>query len=140
MTELSITVTVHVAFFLLNVVTVIFAVPARTPVTLPLASTVATFLLLLFQVSFFDAVLLGSFAVKAQLSPTGNCTFFSDSVTLLGAARTVTLQVAIVFFPDTTVIFAVPFFFAVITPFLLTVATDFFDVLHVTPEISKVYV
>ena len=29
------------------------------------------------------------------------------------------------FLPDFTVIFAVPFFFAVITPLLLTVATDF---------------
>ena len=47
----------------------------------------------------------------------------AGSVTLPGALTTVTVQVATVFLPTVRVIFAVPFFLAVMTPFLLTVAT-----------------
>ena len=87
------TVTLQVVLFLLKVVTVIFAVPFFTPVTIPFSSTVATFLLLLFQVSLFDAVLLGKLTFNLYVSVAGSVSFLIDNVTEPGAFRTVTLQV-----------------------------------------------
>ena len=60
--------------------------------------------------------------------------------TFFGAATTVTVQVPTFFLPDITVIFAVPFFLAVMTPFLLTVATEVLELLKVAFLTLSVYV
>ena len=65
------TVTLHVAVFDPSfVVTVIVALPAATPFTVPFASTVATFVLLLFHVtSWFVALLGATVAVNVVVFP-----------------------------------------------------------------------
>ena len=87
------TVILQVAVFLLKVVTVILADPFLSAFTTPFSSTVATFLLLLFQVSLFEAVFLGRVTVNVYVSVAGSVSFVSDRVTLSGAFWTVTLQV-----------------------------------------------
>ena len=70
--SLSLTVTLQVAVFPpSSVVTVMVASPAFTPVTLPLASTVAMAASLDFQATFLFAASLGAtVAVSVSLSPT----------------------------------------------------------------------
>jgi len=63
--------------------------------------------------------------------------FDFDRETFFGAERTVTLHLPTIMPPDLTVMVAEPFYFAVITPFLLTLATDFFDVLKIALLIPK---
>ena len=118
------TVTLQVADFLLKVVTVILTLPFFRAVTTPFSSTVAIFLLLLFQVSLLEAVFFGRVAFNVYVSVAGSVSFVSDSVILSGAFRTVTLQVPTVFFLDFTIILAEPVSLAVIRPFLSTETTD----------------
>ena len=79
---------VQVAFFLLNVLAVIFTLPMPLPVTRPVLSTVATEGLLLDQVIVADAPPLTE-AVKAMDCPTTVDCFLGNE-TFLGAFFTVT--------------------------------------------------
>ena len=124
------TVTVHVAVSLLNAVTEIFAVPSFNPVTMPFLSTFAIFLLLLFQVSLYDADLLESFAFSCTVLPT--CTVASLNFTSLGSAFTFTFSEAVFpFCVSTVIVVEDPAFLPVIIPPLSTVATFEFLLFHV---------
>ena len=124
----ALTVTEQVAVLLpSSVVTVIVAVPAFNAVTLPL-ETVATEVLLLFQLTFLLVALLGLIvAVRVNSSPSvisQDALSRVTSVTGYTFALTVTEHVAI--FPpssDFTVIVALPGLIAVTTP-SFTDATD----------------
>lgn len=107
--------------------------PAETALTLPLASTVATAVLELLHVTFLLVAVVGFIvAVNVSLAPT-----VIDSVVLFNETPvtgivTVTVHVAVLL-PSAvvTVIVAVPPPFAVTVP-LETVATEVFELLHVT--------
>ena len=120
----SATVTLKSALFPLNVLARIDAVPALRAVTFPDASTDATAESLLAH-WIADAAPLGSLAASCAVFPTSMARLAADSVTFDGALTTFTVTVAFNPFCVLTVIFAVPAFFAVITPPDDTVATFF---------------
>ena len=107
----------------LAVLTVIFALPGLMALTTPFLDTVATFLLLLVQVRAVLALVGVSVAFSVSFLPTFKVAFFLLRVTFVGAAGTVILQVAFLPLAVVTVMMAVPFFSALTTPFLLTLAT-----------------
>ena len=100
---------------------VIVVLPFLTPFTLPFAETVATLLFLEVKVILLLAVFFGSFTLMVKVLPFLSDLVFGVTVIFLGAVFTVTLQVTLLP-PAVAVIFAEPFLFAVILPFL-TVAT-----------------
>ena len=121
----TVTVTAQVAD-LLPAVAVIVAVPPALAVTLPLASTVATDVSLLDQVTVLSVALLGStVAESVAVLPLVSERLVWFSVTLVTSmALTVTAQSAV--FPPSsvvTVITAEPTPWAVTFPFVSTVAT-----------------
>ena len=111
------TVTLHTAFLPLKVFTEMFAVPVPTAVTRPWGSTVATAGLLEAHLSA-DAVLLGRLARSVSASPAPRVAFDLFRVTLEGALRTLTSQVAVIS-PQLAVMTAVPAFLAVTLPLAL---------------------
>ena len=102
---------------------VITAVPVPTVVTTPVEETVATFLLLLVQLTVLLLAFLGrTVAFRVILFPVVSTTELLFSCTLVTGCFTVTLQASF-FFPYFAVIVAVPFLTALTLPFLETVAT-----------------
>ena len=101
----------------------IVAVPLRRPFTTPFEVTVATFLFddlyVIFSSVFFGvafALILNVFPLDIFFTAgTPESFFVFTPVTLI--------FITFFFLPDFTVIFAVPAFFALTTPFALTVAT-----------------
>lgn len=135
----AVTVTLHDAlFFVPSVdVTLIVAVPAFFAVTTPFEDTVATAVFedVHFTVLFAFLPLELTVAFKVSLLPSSNeavVLFNLTFVTLPETTVTFTFAFFLEFFFDVTVIVALPAFFAVITPLLLTVATFLLDVLYVT--------
>jgi hypothetical protein len=136
-TGAALTVTAQVAvLFPSSVVTVIVALPADTPETMPLNDTEATVLLLLLHITFLLVALEGSIvATKVSDPPTVRLVMVLLSVTPVtatGAALTVTAQVAVLL-PSSviTVIVALPTDTPVTKPFEDTVATAGALLLHV---------
>ena len=86
------TVSLHLAFLLLKVLTVMVALPAPTAVIRPVPSTVATFSSLLVQVSVAEAVPFGNEPLSWKVMPVLMVSAVVFSVILPGAALTVTLQ------------------------------------------------
>ena len=114
------TVILQVAVFPLEVFAVMVAVPTDFAVTFPF-DTVATFVLLDFQVTVLSVAFVGVIvAVKFAVLPT-----FSDKAVLFSdileasttGSTTVTLQVAVFPFTVFAVIIAVPSFIALTFPF-----------------------
>lgn len=110
------------------VVTVMFAVPGETPVTNPVPSTVATAVLLEFQLTVFIVAFSGAtVAVNCCVAPVMKEAVVGDTVTLLtGTMEDVTVTSAVaVKLPSTvfTVMVVVPMVRAVTIPPELTVAT-----------------
>ena len=131
-TSAAFTVTVQVAFLLLKVLTVIWAVPGATAVTRPFPSTVATPSALLVQVRA-DAVLFGSVAFSCRVPPTSRFASVTSRVTFVGAFFTVTVQTSDFLLKVLTVILALPTFTPLTMP-SLTVAIFFLLVLQVRAE------
>ena len=110
----------------------IVAVPFFRPLTTPLDVTVATFLLddlkVIFSSVFFGvamALILKDFPLETL--------FAAGTPERFVVFTPVTFTVTTTFLlPDLTVIFAVPAFFALITPLELTVATFLFEEEYVT--------
>ena len=136
----SVTVTSHDALRLVPsvVVAVIVAVPEDLAVTRPLLLTVATDVLLDFHVTVLFVALLGNtVAVNCMEYPLANSAlvlFKEIDVARTTFCLTVTEQDALRLLPSVVlaVIIAVPGFFAVTRPLLLTVATELLLVVHVT--------
>lgn len=130
-----VTVTIHVAVFdPSTVVTVMVAVPFDTAVTTPDALTVATDVLLLFQLTFvLDAVDGFTVATRVLVPPGLRDSDVLFRLTPVTGIVTVTVQVA-VFAPSTvvTVITAVPHAIPWTLPLSSTVATDSLLLCHVT--------
>ena len=124
------TVTIHSALYPFPVLTVIFAFPFDTPVTLavyfPVFSTFALAESLLHcKSSYIFAVFGVNVAVKSTVFVPLKLTvalFLSNAIPV-GLVTTVTLHVAVFLFPVLTVIVASPFFNAVTRPLLSTFAT-----------------
>ena len=94
-TGLAVTVTVQVAL-LPPAVAVMVVVPTPTAVTLPVWSTVATFVLPLFQVTVLSSAFAGTtVAVSCFVLPTTSAVLVSFSVTAETGSFTVTSQVAV---------------------------------------------
>ena len=122
------TVTLIESVFPLWVFTVTVVLPTFLALTTPFALTVAIFLLFTINVKLVWLFLaITGTSVNVSFKPI--VADFMPSETFFGAATTVTLQLASTFLPDMTLIVAVPFFFAVMTPALLTVATAFLELL-----------
>src|SRR5438876_10018872 len=134
-TGTMVTVTVAVPFFP-SLVAVSVAVPAATPVTRPLADTVATAGALLAQVTTrpISAEPFASFGVAVSCTVCPTRTLAVAGVTATEATGTfVTVIAAVPFWPSLlAVIVAVPGVPAVTSPFPLTVATAALLVAHVT--------
>ena len=119
------TETTHLADFL-SAVTVMVATPAFLPVTIPF-ETVAIFLLEDFHETLLTVAFFGLYVgCSATVSPTFTLASFKlTDLTFVAffTTFTVTFAVAFLLLFAVTVIVALPaFFFAVITPLLLTVA------------------
>ena len=117
------TVTIHSALYPFPVLTVIFAFPFDTPVTLavyfPVFSTFALAESLLHcKSSYIFAVFGVNVAVKSTVFVPLKSTvaLLLSNVTPVGLVTTVTLHVAVLLFSVLTVIVAVPFFNAVTRP------------------------
>ena len=122
------TVKAQVALLLLPsaVVTVMVADPGALAVTRPVVLTVATVVLLDFQVTALLEVLLGlTVAVSCKVWPVFSVAEVLLSDTPVASCFTVTVQVAVLFVPSQVlaVIVAVPGPLAVTRPLLLTEAT-----------------
>ena len=132
------TVTIHSALYPFPVLTVIFAFPFDTPVTLavyfPVFSTFALAESLLHcKSSYIFAVFGVNVAVKSTVFVPLKLTvalFLSNAIPV-GLVTTVTLHVAVFLFPVLTVIVASPFFNAVTRPLLSTFATLVLSLVHV---------
>ncbi len=107
---------------------VTFAVPFFLPLTTPLEFTVTT---LLFEVLHFTFFLGATFARRARLCPALMDADFllSDRETYFTFTFTYAVFFLFLLSVTVTLILAAPAFLAVITPFLLTVATLFLVVL-----------
>ena len=132
------TVIVQVAVLLpSSVVTVIFASPSLTAVTLPLPSTVAIFVLSDFHVTFLLVAFSGAtVATNVTVPPTVSVCAVLSSLTPVTATLpfvTVTLQVAVLL-PSSvvTVIFASPSLTPFTLPLASTVAISVLSDFHVT--------
>jgi hypothetical protein len=131
-----ITVTAQVAVLLPStVVTVMFALPMATPVTKPLADTVAIAGALLLNVTALLVALSGvTMGINCSVPPTG---MFKDGILndtpVTDTALTVTAQVAVLL-PSSvvTVMAALPAAMPVTNPLDDTVATELALLLHVT--------
>ena len=132
------TVTAQVAFRLEPsvVATVIVAVPGVSALTTPVASTVATAVLLLVHVSVCDATLAGvTVAVSLNCEPSSTDTEVRSSVIVLARILVpVTAQVAFRLEPSVvaTVIVAVPCASTFTNPVASTVATALLLLVHVS--------
>ena len=129
------TVTVQPAVFPFVLVAVITAVPALFAVTVPLASTVATSLLLLLQLTLLLSVVFSgsTVAVSLYVLPSTIPTVLSlrrTSVTGICFFSTFTVQLALFPFVLVAVITAVPALLAVTVPLASTVATASLLLLH----------
>ena len=138
------TVTLHVAVLLLPsfVFTVIVDVPTAFGVTNPEPFTVATFVLLLVQVTPLLLVVFGAtVAVNCNVLPIFIVAAVLFNVTPVANCLTVTLHVAVLFVPSAvfTVIVAVPTAFGVTNPEPFTVATFVLLLVHVTPLLLVVF-
>ena len=124
----SFTVTAHVAFLPLYVVTVIFAVPGAIAVTSPLALTLATaVLLLVHSIVLFVALLGNNVYIKLYVSLVFkfNVDLFKDIlVGVTSVFVTTTLHVAVFPLCVVAVIIADPNDTATTLPSEVTVATD----------------
>ena len=120
-----------------TVLTVMVAVPLRTPVTRPFSSTVATEGSLLSHVTVLFVALSGStVAVSVSDAPVEIGNSSSRDTPATGMLNTVTVQVAVLVSPvalgEVTVMVAVPAAPPVTTPLASTVATEGVSLLHVT--------
>ena len=131
----TVTVTAQVAVLLPSaVLTVMVAEPPATAVTLPLASTVATEVLELVQVTFLFVASLGVIvAIRVSVEPFAKDRLVLFRLTPVTGTVTVTAQVAVLL-PSAvfTVMVAEPPANAVTLPFESTVATEVFELVHVT--------
>jgi hypothetical protein len=106
------------------VVTRIIASPGAMAVTLPLPSTIATFVLLLLQVTVLFVALEGiMFAVKVSALPTASVLILSRVTPVTGILTVMAQEATLLPSAVVTVIFAVPAPTAVTLPPLSTVAT-----------------
>ena len=116
-------------------VTVIVAVPTDTPVTRPVALTVATAVLLLLQVTFWFVALAGVIvAVNCCVPPIKIEAVVGDTLTPVTSIGFTEITLVAVLEPScvVTVMVAVPTDTPVTSPLALTVATAVFELLQVT--------